>query len=41
MERIEVSIQKQEVIPGGWKSQREVSFIQNNPDPVEHAMEGK
>ena len=41
MEKREVSIQKQDVIPGGWKSQGEVSIIQYEPDPVEHAMEGK
>ena len=37
----EVSMQKQEVIPGGWNSQGEVSIIQYEPDPVEHTMEGK
>ena len=36
-----VSIHKQEVIPGGWNSQGEVSIIHYEPDPVEHAMEGK
>ena len=41
MEKSEVSKQKQDVIPGGWKSQGEVSIIQYEPDPVEHAMEGK
>ena len=41
MEKREVSMQKQEEIPGRWKSQREVSNVQYDPDPVEHAMEGK
>ena len=41
MEKREVSMQKQEFIPGGWKSQREVSIVQYDPDPVEHSMEGK
>ena len=27
MEKKEVSMQKQEFIPGGWKSQREVSIV--------------
>ena len=36
-----MSIQKQGEIPWRWKSQREVSNIQYDPDPVEHAMEGK
>ena len=36
-----LSMQKQEVIPGGWKSQREVNIIQYDPDPVKHGMEGK
>ena len=36
-----MSMQKQDMIPEGWKSQREVSIIQYDPDPVEHAMEGK
>ena len=34
-------MQKQEFILEGWKSQREVSSFQYDPDPVEHAMEGK
>ena len=34
MEKREVSMQKQEFIPGGWKSEYD-------PDPVEHSMEGK
>ena len=29
------------MIPGGWSSQREVSNVQYDPDPVEHTMEGK
>ena len=41
MEKRDVSMQKQEFIPGGWKSQREVSIVQYDPDPVEHSMEGK
>ena len=41
MEKREVSMQKQEEIPGRWKSQREVSNVQYDPDPVKHAMEGK
>ena len=41
MEKREVSMQDQEEIPGRWKSQREVSNFQYDPDPVEHAMEGK
>ena len=36
MQKREVSMQKQEEIPG-----REVSNVQYDPDPVEHAMEGK
>ena len=40
MEKREVSMQKQEEIPGRRKSQREVSIFQYDPDPVEHAMEG-
>ena len=36
-----VSMQKQQFIPRGWKSLREVSIVQYDPDPVEHAMEGK
>ena len=36
-----MSMQKQEEIPGRWKSQKEVSIFQYDPDPVEHAMEGK
>ena len=36
-----MSMQKQDEIPGRWKSQREVSNIQYDPDPVEHAREGK
>ena len=31
-------MQKQDMIPGGWKSQKEVIIIQY--DPVKHAMEG-
>ena len=38
MEKREVSMQKQEEIPG---SHREVRNVQHNPDPVEHAIEGK
>ena len=34
-------MQKQEEIPGRWKSQREVSNVQYDPDPVEHAIEKK
>ena len=41
MEKREVSMQKQEFIPGGWKSQSKVSIVQYDPDPVEHSMEGK
>ena len=41
MEKRDISIQKQEFIPGGWKSQREFSIVQYDPDPVEHSMEGK
>ena len=41
MEKREVSMQKEEFIPGGWKSQREGSIVQCGPDPVEHSMEGK
>ena len=41
MENREVSMQNHEFIPGGWKSQREVSIVQYDPDPVEHSMEGK
>ena len=37
----DVSMQKQEVIPGGWTNQGEVRIIQYEPDPVEHVMEGK
>jgi hypothetical protein len=29
------------VIPEGWKNQGKVTIIQYEPDPVEHAMEGK
>ena len=36
-----MSMQKQELIPGGRKSQGEVSIVQYDPDPVEHSMEGK
>ena len=41
MEKSEVSMQKQEEIPGRWKSQREVSNVQYELDSFEHAMEGK
>ena len=41
MEKRAFSMQKQEVIPGGWKSQREVIITQYDTDPVEHAMEKK
>ena len=41
MEKREVSMQKQEEIPGRWKYQRVVSNVQYDPDPDEHAMEGK
>ena len=41
MEKREVSMQKQEEIPGRWTSKREVSNVQYDPDPVEHALEGK
>ena len=41
MEKREVSMQKLESIPWGWKSQREVSIVQYDPEPVEHSMEGK
>ena len=34
-------IHKQEFIPGGWKSQRKVSIVRYDPDPVEHSLEGK
>ena len=34
-------MQKQEVIQGSWKSQGKDSIIQYEPDPVEHAIEGK
>ena len=36
-----MSLQKQEFIPGGWKSKREVSIVQYCPDAVENSMEGK
>ena len=39
--RKDASMQKQDMIPGGWKSQREVIIIQYDPDPVKNAMEGK
>ena len=41
MEIREVSMKKEKEIPGRWKSQREVINVQYDPDPVEHAMEGK
>ena len=41
MEKREVARQKQEFIPGGWKSQREVSIVQYDPNNIEHFMEGK
>ena len=41
MDKREVSMQKQEEIPGRWKIHREVSNVQYDPDHVEHAMEGK
>ena len=40
MDKREVSMQKQDFIPGGWKSQREVSIVQYDSDPVKHSMEG-
>ena len=36
-----MSMQKQEFIPGGWKSQGEVSIVQYDADPVELSMGGK
>ena len=41
MEKREVSMQKQEEMPGRWKCEREVSNVQYDPDPVLHTMEGK
>ena len=41
MQKSEVFMQKEEFIPGGWKSQREICIVQYDPHPVEHSMEGK
>ena len=35
------AIDKKEMIPGGWSSQREDSNIQHNPGPVKGALEKK
>ena len=36
-----MSMEKQKEIPGRWKSQRGISNVQFDPDPVENTIEGK
>ena len=36
-----MSMEKQKEIHLRWKSQRGISNVQSDPDPVEHTMKGK